>query len=189
MNNLRTFVAIDIKVEPLLKGKWEDLKQLLRNDIVKWVDERTIHLTLFFLGETTPLQVKEVTQELDISLKNIHPFLIQITGLGLFGNPSNPKVIWAGISESQPLHQLKEKVDLALSHQGFEDTQSKFSPHLTLGRIKHIKSANELDSFIKGNKTLHFYDVEVAKVIFYQSILTPSGPIYKPLKEIKLLSL
>ena len=36
----------------------------------------------------------------------------------------------------------KEKVDITLSHQGFEDTQSKFSPHLTLGRIKHIKSGS-----------------------------------------------
>ncbi len=189
MDNLRTFVAIEIKVEPSIKRKWDELKLLLRNDTVKWVDEHTIHLTLFFLGETTPIEVKEVIQELEISLRNIEPFLIQITGLGLFGNPSNPKVIWAGISESQPLHILKEKVDLALLRQGFEDTQSKFSPHLTLGRIKHIKSANELNAFIKSNKSLHFFDVDVAKVIFYQSILTPSGPIYKPLKEIKLLSL
>lgn len=189
MDNLRTFIAIDIKVEPLLKSKWEDLKQLLENDTVKWVDERTIHLTLFFLGETTPLQVKEITYELEVELKKTQPFSIKITGLGLFGNPNNPKVIWAGIAESQPLNLIKEKVDLALLRQGFEDTQSKFSPHLTLGRIKHIKSANELNSFIKSNKSLHFFDVEVAKVIFYQSILTPNGPIYKPLKEIKLPSL
>lgn len=189
MDNLRTFVAIDIKVEHSLKSKWEELKLLLRNDTVKWVDERTIHLTLFFLGETTPLQVKEVTRELEIALKDTQTFLIQITGLGLFGNPSNPKVIWAGIAESKPLQLLKEKLDIALLRQGFEDTQSKFSPHLTLGRIKHIKSTNVLNSLIKSNKSFHFYDVEVARVIFYQSILTPSGPIYKPLKEIKLLSL
>lgn len=189
MDNLRTFIAIDVKVEPSLKTKWDELIQLLRNDTVKWVDERTIHLTLFFLGETTPLQVKELTHDLEAVLKNTQPFSIQITGLGLFGNPSNPKVIWAGIADSKPLQQLKEKVDIALLRQGFEDTQSKFSPHLTLGRIKHIKSANELNNFTKSNRTLHFFDIEVAKVIFYQSILTPSGPIYKPLKEIKLLSL
>lgn len=189
MDNLRTFVAIDIKVEPSLKSKWEELKLLLRNDSVKWVDERTIHLTLFFLGETTPLQVKEVTRELEIALKDTQTFSIQITGLGLFGNPSNPKVIWAGIADSKPLQQLKEKVDIALLRQGFEDTQNKFSPHLTLGRIKHINSANELNNFTKTNKAIHFYDVGVGSVIFYQSILTPNGPIYKPLKEIKLLSL
>ncbi len=189
MENLRTFVAIDINVEPLLKSKWEDLKQQLQNDTVKWVDERTIHLTLFFLGETTPLQVKEVSRKLDYTLKSIKPFIIKITGLGVFGNTTNPKVIWAGVSQSQQLHQLKEKIDQALLSEGFEDTQSKFSPHLTLGRIKHIKSANELNNFIRNNKSLHFFDIEVSKVIFYQSILTPNGPIYKPIKEIKLLSL
>lgn len=189
MDNLRTFVAIDVKVDPSLKSRWEKLKHLLQNDSVKWVDERTIHLTLFFLGETTPMQVREVTPQLVTALKNTQPFIIKITGLGLFGNPSNPKVIWAGISDSQQLYQLKEKVDNALLTQGFQDSQSKFSPHLTLGRIKHIKSANELNSFIKNNKSVSFFDVEVDKVVFYQSILTPSGPIYKPLKEIKLLSL
>lgn len=189
MDNLRTFIAIDIKVESSLKSKWDELKLLLINDSVKWVDERTIHLTLFFLGETSAQQVKEVSRELEIALKDTQAFLIQITGLGTFGNPANPKVIWAGIFESKPLQKLKEKVDIALLRQGFEDSQSKFSPHLTLGRIKHIKSANELNNFLKSNKVLRFYDVEVGGVIFYQSILTPNGPIYKPLKEIKLPSL
>lgn len=189
MENLRTFVAIDVRVEPSLKSKWEELKQLLHNDSVKWVNEHTIHLTLLFLGETTPLQVKGVSQALEKTLKNISGFKISISGLGLFGNPNNPKVIWTGISESQSLYQLKEKVDIALSPLGFEYPQSKFSPHLTLGRIKHIKSANELNCFIKSHKSLHFYDVEVNKVIFYQSILSPNGPIYKPLNELKLLSL
>lgn len=189
MENLRTFVAIDINVEPLLKSKWEDLKILLRNDTVKWVDVRTIHLTLFFLGETTPLQVKEISKKLELVTKTIKPFILKINGLGLFGNPINPKVVWAGVSESQQLHLLKEIIDKTLLSEGFEDTQSKFSPHLTLGRIKHIKSANELNSFIRSNKSLHFFDVEVSKIIFYQSILTSNGPIYKPIKEFKLLSL
>lgn len=189
MEFLRTFVAIDIKVEPLLRKKWGEIKSLLCNDSIKWVDEHTIHLTLFFLGDTPQDQVKEIAQSLELHLRDILSFRVTVNGLGFFGNKNQPKVIWAGVTESKPLFQLKENVNHALLNLGFDDPNEKFSPHLTLGRVKQIKSSDSLITYINRNKHEILQEVVIDKVIFYQSILKPTGPIYKPLKEIKLLSL
>lgn len=189
METLRTFVAIDVKVESALEKKWSELKSLLRNDSIKWVDDQTIHLTLFFLGDTPISQIDEIAQKLEIQLRKTSSFRITLNGLGVFGNRDVPKVIWVGILESQQLFQLKKEVDLTLSTFGFNDTHGKFSPHITLGRVKHMKSSDTLKSYINRNKSEILQEVEVDRVIFYQSILTPTGSIYKLLKEIKLHSL
>ncbi len=168
METLRTFIAIDIQVESALKKKWTELKLLLHNDSIKWVDEHTIHLTLFFLG--------------------VQAFKITLNGLGVFGNPNQPKVIWVGISESKELFKLKEIINQTVSLFGYHEPNGKFSPHITLGRVKQVRTPVELTNYIDKNRLEVFQEVEIGRVIFYQSILTTTGPIYKPLQEIKLLS-
>ncbi|RPH28700.1 MAG: RNA 2',3'-cyclic phosphodiesterase [Bacteroidales bacterium] len=144
METLRTFIAIDVKVEPTLKKKWEELKILLCNDSIKWVNEQTIHLTLSFLGDTPICQIEDITQQLELNLKKTSTFRITLNGFGFFGKSSSPKVIWVGISESQHISQLKKIVNSTLSTLGFDDSQGKFSPHITLGRVKQLKSSIEL---------------------------------------------
>ena len=189
MESIRTFIAVDVNVEDELKEKWLELKSLLHNDRIKWVDENTIHLTLFFLGETPINRIDEISKRLELSLKKTPSFKIILSGLGFFGNRLLPKVIWVGISESKPLFNLKEIINSTISGLGFDEPHGKFSPHITLGRVKQIKSSDELINYINTNMSTTFQIAEIDKVVFYQSILTPTGPTYKLLKEIKLLSL
>jgi 2'-5' RNA ligase len=189
METLRTFIAIDVKVEPTLKKKWVELKTLLYNDSIKWVNEQTIHLTLSFLGDTPIGQIENIAHQLELNLKKTSTFRITLNGFGFFGKSSSPKVIWVGISESQNIAQLRKIVNSTLSTLGFDDSQGKFSPHITLGRVKQIKSSIELVNYINRNKSEILQDAKIDSVFFYQSILKPTGSIYKPLREIKLLSL
>lgn len=189
MESLRTFIAIDVKVETMLKSKWHELKSILRTDSIKWVDEQSIHLTLFFLGDTPTDMISSISKKLECELQNFSSFKLRLQGFGTFGNPQMPKVIWIGLSTSEQLLLLKEKVNAIISDFGFDEPNGKFSPHLTLGRVKHIKSSNELRTFISSNKSEILQETVIDKVIFYQSTLRPEGPIYKPLKVVKLLSL
>jgi len=51
MHSKRTFLALPlIPVEPAA-NKAKELKHLLRNYRIKWVDPESYHLTLFFFGE------------------------------------------------------------------------------------------------------------------------------------------
>lgn len=189
METLRTFIAIDVEVVPALKKKWTELKLLLHNDSVKWVNEHTIHLTLFFLGDTPISQIDKIANHLELAISKAQPFKITLNGLGIFGNGNQPKVIWIGISESKELFKLKEIINQTILLLGYNEPNGNFSPHLTLGRVKQIRSSIELTNYIDKNRFEVFQEVEIGRVIFYQSLLTTTGPIYKPLKEIKLLSL
>ena len=189
METLRTFVAIDVNIETELDSKWKELKILLQNDTIKWVDEKSLHLTLFFLGETSVDIVEQISFKLETELQKVTPFKIFLQGFGTFGKNNVPKVIWAGISKSEQLIGLKNLVAGIISGYGFEEQHGIFSPHFTLGRVKQMRKNTEFENFIRRYELTEFQETIVDKVIFYQSVLTPKGPIYRPLKIIKLLSL
>lgn len=186
MESLRTFIAINVKVETELATRWRELKKLLNNDIIKWVNEDSLHLTLFFLGDTPIDKIDPIKQNLERELRNFASFNITIKGFGTFGHPKSPKVIWAGIANTEKLNQLNKIISDAIIPLGFEAQSEKFSPHFTLGRVKQMRLPNGLANFINKNVSNILQEVKVDEVIFYQSILKPSGPVYKSLKTIKL---
>ncbi len=57
----------------------------------------------------------------------------------------------------------------------------KFTPHVTLGRVK-----NELPLLKKNIIPLEEKRVLLDNLVLYQSTLTREGAVYAPLKEIKL---
>lgn len=185
MDNLRTFIGIDIKPSDELLGVFYKLKNVLRDDSIKWVDTSTLHLTLLFLGETENIQVSQISAELQKELQLVTQFSIKIKGIGTFGRP-DPKVIWAGFETNDELLALKQKVDKILLPFGFEDKNKVYSPHLTLGRVKFLKSKQQLRDVLQLYKDKAFQDVLVDKVIFYQSTLTAKGALYRPIKVFPL---
>lgn len=189
MESLRTFIAINVKVEAELANRWRELKNLLNNGIIKWVNEDSLHLTLFFLGDTPTDKIDTIKQNLERELQNFASFNITIKGFGTFGHPKSPKVIWAGIANAEKLNQLNRIVSGAIMPLGFEAQSERFSPHFTLGRVKQMQLSKGLANFINKNESVVLQEAKVDEVIFYQSILKPSGAIYKPLKIIKLPSL
>lgn len=189
MESQRTFIAINVKVEAVLATKWRELKNLLNNDTIKWVNENSLHLTLFFLGDTPTHKIETIKQNLERELQNFASFNITIKGFGTFGHPKSPKVIWAGIAKTEKLIQLNRIFNGAISPLGFGTQAESFSPHFTLGRVKQMRLPNDLANFINNNVSNVLQEVKVDEIIFYQSILKPSGAVYKPLKIIKLPSL
>ena len=185
MDNLRTFIGIDIKPSDDLLGVFYKLKNVLKDDSIKWVDTSTLHLTLLFLGETENNQVNQISTELQRALQSTPSLGIKIKGLGTFGRP-DPKVIWAGFEPNDLLLALKHKVDETLLPFGFEDENKAYSPHLTLGRVKFLKSKQQLLDTLQFYKDNAFQDVLVDKVILYQSTLTTKGALYKPIKVFSL---
>jgi RNA 2',3'-cyclic 3'-phosphodiesterase len=189
MEMIRAFVAIDIQVENALKERWVELKFKLKNDSIKWVDEQTLHLTLFFLGDTPADMINNIAQKIEFKLRNFSSFDISLQGLGIFGSSLSPRVIWTGIAKSNQVIELNKLVCSTIIPFGFDKPSGSFTPHLTLGRVKQLRSAKELITFINSHRNEIFQESKIEKVVIYQSILKPTGPIYIPLKEIRLLSL
>ncbi|MFP3943496.1 MAG: RNA 2',3'-cyclic phosphodiesterase [Alphaproteobacteria bacterium] len=125
---MRLFAAIEIPDEII-----EDLAAL-QNGVpgARWVPEENMHLTLAFFGELQPPQA----EDLDGLLSGIaaRPFDLHFESVGLFGSP--PRTLWAGVSRSEPLVRLAEKVTVAADRAGIELDRRKFAPHVTLARLK-----------------------------------------------------
>jgi 2'-5' RNA ligase len=144
----------------------------IKNDFLpvlegKWVEEENLHLTWCFLGDLPDAApVIERMQPLQPLKKEV-----SIHSIGHFGRP--PKILFAK-AEADCLYAHAELFKAA------KFDLHRFSPHITLCRIKHIKDP-------KGFKALeHAYlrktlGILLPQITLYRSTLTPKGPLYTPL--------
>jgi RNA 2',3'-cyclic 3'-phosphodiesterase len=61
-----------------------------------------------------------------------------------------------------------------------------FNPHLTLGRVKSPANREKLAGMLKNLPPLDWPPFEVKELTLFQSVLSPQGSKYPPLKAIPL---
>jgi len=64
--------------------------------------------------------------------------------------------------------------------------EREFKPHLTLGRVKFLRNNEKLKEIISEHENVEFQNVKLNKLIYYESVLMPGGPLYKPITEVIL---
>ena len=182
---LRTFIAIPLpeavqdKVDALLS----DLRKA--DAAVRWVPARNLHLTLKFLGDVAEARLEELYVGIRMATEGIEPFRITLTGLGAFPNARRPRVLWIGMDVPEAMQRLYENIEKDLSRLHFPKEKRRFSPHLTIGRVKGLRGMERLMSVVErtefGPET-----VSVARIVAMKSDLRPTGAVYAPLKEFAL---
>lgn len=90
-----------------------------------------LHLTLVFLGETSPHQLPLVQNTMD-SIP-FSPFTLQFTHLGSF-DTGGEFLYWLGAEPSPALAQLQTQLFTSLTQLGFPLKSRRFMPHITLAR-------------------------------------------------------
>ncbi len=183
---LRTFIAVKIEPEPELLQLMKCLKKKFSDQKIKWVEENNLHLTIKFLGDTTPLQVEKVKEILQETAKNFSEFQFDLQGIGFFKRNRQPKVLFVNIEKYKYLKQFADELDTKLSGLGFEKEQREFNPHLTLGRIKYLRNKSRFYKTIEEYKSILIQQVKIDEIIYYQSILKSDGPEYKFLVKVGL---
>jgi 2'-5' RNA ligase len=123
---------------------------------IRWVDPAGIHLTLAFLAELSNEQLASAQEATMHAAKESVSFAYQLSRLGVFGPPRQPRVIWMGISEpSGMLQRVHQVLNAELRQHGFEVDTRPFSPHFTLARVKAPLSVEEqrhLQGLLAGNQ-------------------------------------
>ncbi len=179
---MRLFVALGIPED--VRKKLADLKDDVNKDCakIKWVETGNIHLTLKFLGETDV--VDEIKENLDkISAEK---FTMSISGTGAFPNENRVRVIWAGARPEKTICCLQKSIEESLSHLGFAK-DSKFHPHVTLGRVRFVKDMDTLGEGISRLKAVgKIGEFPVEKFTLKKSTLTPEGPVYEDVAVFEL---
>jgi 2'-5' RNA ligase len=184
---IRSFLAIELP-KTIQKRIEEIQKELvLSRADVRWVDPRNIHLTLKFFGSIEESRVDGIVQSIGDPVKTTLPFPLVVRGMGAFPHIKNPRIIWVGLVDSRgALASFQNRLETALEEVGFEAEDRPFHPHLTLGRTKSSRGKDELVGKMEAHREEGLGDFQVEKVILFKSDLRPSGPVYTPLREMKL---
>jgi RNA 2',3'-cyclic 3'-phosphodiesterase len=150
----------------------------------RWTSALPFHLTLAFLGDVPNGQLCAIDQVVASSAGTIEPFEIGVTGLGAFPSTLRPRVIWAGTTASnmKPLQNLQESIVNSLARIGYPPDDRRFSPHVSLGRIKHQRhGTRDLTGLIERHRLWSAGQYIVADVHVFASTLGPTGSAYRVL--------
>ena len=183
----RIFIALKIIPDIKLSDLISTLKAGLKHERISWTNQENIHITLAFLGDTEEKKIENISGMLAGKCKGFGVFDISLAGTGLFRSLTDPRVIWAGISESEKLRFLNSVVKTGLSDVGIRIEDRPFNPHLTLGRIKSINDRDNLKKVLDRSDGEVLQVVPISEVILYESILQQTGPVYKPLGKYSLI--
>ena len=180
---VRTFLAFEID-DPTVKKKLTEMQMdaVKRGADLKLVEPENIHMTIRFLGDVTLNMVEKIY--LEMQKTQFRPFLVELTGLGVFPSLSYPRVLWAGIAAgAAQLQNVFEQIEPRLESLGLSPDRNAFSPHLTIARVRSGRNKEQLADFVKSNEKYEFGCVEARCLRLKRSQLTAKGPIYSTLKE------
>lgn len=168
----RLFVAIDLPDS--IRAQLADLAREL--DGARKVPPDQLHLTLRFIGGAD----NECLQRIKDALATVTspPFSLALAGVGCFPSPRRPRVIWAGITADERLVLLQGAVEKAVAAAGIPSEERRFSPHITLARLKDAESTGFTVFQAKqgGFRTEPF---TVGAFHLYSSTLTADGALHR----------
>jgi 2'-5' RNA ligase len=179
---LRLFVGIGLPPELKLR------LSLLCSGVpgAKWVEPGNFHVTLRFIGEVDEGRAADI----DEALAQIRApgFELALSGVGSFGSASKARMLWAGVEKSPSLFHLHQKVESALMRMGMQPEERRYTPHVTLARLKYAPEGGttRLQAFLAEHALFKAPPFAVDRFSLIASYLTKSGPIYEDEAEYPL---
>jgi len=182
----RLFAAIKVKPDANLLQIFSELKKMLRDEKITWVDEQKIHMTLKFFGDTPENSIPAIVSIFDEIARRHQPFEIELENVGIFGSSYNPRVVWFGMKQCDAIERLANDVLTTLDKAGFPRDSQHFRPHLTIGRIKFIQNKKYFQQVIGKFNNTFIQVVPAQEFELIESKLTPRGPFYSTLQTFRL---
>lgn len=108
---------------------------LLRGGIpgARWIDVENYHITLRFIGDVDGRTADEIVDRLD---RIDRPeFQTTLTGIGSFGS-KKPHSVYASVAPAPEMYALQGEIERICQRIGLPPDPRKFTPHVTLGRLK-----------------------------------------------------
>ncbi|CAO3408066.1 RNA 2',3'-cyclic phosphodiesterase [Azospirillum largimobile] len=176
---LRLFVAIDLTEE--ICRRLAGLAGGVPG--ARWTEPENLHLTLRFIGEVPEDQAMDI----DAALAEIHApaFPLSLDGVGVFGTGRKARVLWAGVERNEALAHLQAKVESALVRCGLPAEERKYSPHVTLARLRDAP-ADRIGRFLSDRGLFRAGPMPVEHLTLYRSHLGNGGAVYESLREYPL---
>lgn len=180
----RAFISLDI-------GGLASLAQVIgeldsTGAQIKTVDPSLVHITLKFLGDVDEAKVPGIVDSMKEAARGVPPFEVRLKRVGAFPSASRARVVWVGMEGAAPIVGMAARLDDALSSLGFEREQRSFSPHVTIGRMKGSRGAEDVRRVIQQNQDKDFGEYGFSALRLKKSVLGPKGPTYSTVEEVGL---
>lgn len=141
----------------------------------RWIDKENYHLTLRFMGDLE----NGAANELVDAFEAITPerFELELSGAGYFGG-AKPRALWVGVQTSAALEQVQARQERLCQQLGLPPEQRKYTPHVTLARLKGKVSIMETEHFVARNANFKSRPFEVKSIGLYSSRPSRGGGPY-----------
>ena len=178
----RLFIGIPIESTKSVQQVelWKEDACLNRN-VLNWTIPGNWHITLFFLGSTEESAIPLLQQLIEESFRDVKAYQTELMGVGVFPNTHNPKVLWLGLEDIQPIISAYSQLGESLQQNGFSFDQKPLKPHLTIARVKKTNHPSAFQSLLDKYQKTVFDRIEIKSVALFESISTIDGPVYRPL--------
>ena len=148
---------------------------LLRGGIsgARWMEPADYHLTLSFIGNVGEGTASEAAEELSrIEARRVR---VRLAELGSFGG-EKPRSIVALAEPAADLAALQSSNDRALRRVGVEPERRKFTPHVTIARVKGA-SASAVAAFL-GERHIEPIEFVAQRFVLYSARTSMGGGPY-----------
>lgn len=146
-------------------------------DGARWVPPGNLHVTLRFIGEEPEDRVDDIVGALDGV--DGRAFTVQAGDTGHFGTGRKIRAVWVGVERSPGIVALYEKVDGALVRAGLAPEGRKYTPHITVGRLRGA-SHTRVVRWLEANGGFFVPPFEADRFVLYESVTGRGGATYDP---------
>jgi len=168
---IRLFTAVEIPESVRLR------LTLLQGSVpgARWLPPENLHLTLRFIGDVDERAAADIDEVLS-TLRS--PGLeLRIKGVGEFGG-RDAHALWAGVAPNPALQNLVAKIERALQRMGRPAETRKYSPHVTLARLRDAP-LQKIHEFLAAHNLFDSGPFAVGAYSLFSSHQTSKGSLYR----------
>jgi RNA 2',3'-cyclic 3'-phosphodiesterase len=140
----------------------------------RWIDPQNYHLTLRFIGDVDDLIAHEVADMLGRIKRG--GFELHMEGLTSFGG-RKPRAVVAQVAPAQPLIDVQAEQERLLQRIGLEPEGRKFTPHVTLARLRD-SSSRQVAEYLAARGYFRTSPFRVSRFVLFSSRSSVGGGPY-----------
>ena len=140
----------------------------------RWIDPENYHLTLRFIGDVDDAIAHEVAETLGRVRREA--FALHFDGVTSFGG-AKPRAVVAAVPRVQALLEVQAEQERLMQRIGLEPEGRKFTPHVTLARLRD-SSSREVADYLSVRGAFKTPPFPITRFVLFSSRASVGGGPY-----------
>ena len=140
----------------------------------RWIDPENYHLTLRYIGDVDDSTAREVAWLLGQVRRT--EFELRFDGLTSFGG-RRPRAVVATLAHTPSLMELQAEHERLLQRVGLEPEGRKYTPHVTLARLRE-SSSRQVADYLAGRALMRPLPFKASRFVLFSSRASVGGGPY-----------